>query len=163
MKQYTHLDADGNKGPAINMETIQAPPDYKDLITSVFGNDISANELMEKMKHSKPMPIKKDSMIVNATPNQINELITGKSYSPNHIQIRVKDDFTEVGVIDQKVPLFNRVLGEVTGLPKYKYGIYYIVSIMVRDAIPEREDLITVGEIVRDENGVIIGCKGFVR
>lgn len=158
-----HLDADGNKGAGINMETVQAPSDYKDLITSVFGNDISANELFEKMKHSKPMPIKKDSIVVNATPHDINEVISGKTYRPNKIQIRVEDDFTEVGVIDQEVPLFNRVLGEVTGLPKYKYGIYYIVSIMVRDAIPEREDLITVGEIVRGNDGRIIGCKGFVR
>jgi hypothetical protein len=34
---------------------------------------------------------------------------------------------------------------------------------MVKNAIPEREDLITVGELVRDENGRIIGCKGFIR
>lgn len=158
-----HLDCDGNKGACINMETIQAPADYKELITAVFGNDISANELMEKMKHSKPMPIKKDSIIINATPYDINELIIGNTYTPNRIQIRVKDTFTKVGFIHQNVPLFNRVLGEVEGVPKYNYGTYYIVSLMVRDAMPEREDFITVGELVRSENGKIIGCKGFVR
>lgn len=57
------------------------------------------------------------------------------------------------------IPLSKTSFGEVEGLPEYKEGVYYIVSRMIRDALPDRQDLLVPEGIVRDEIGNIIGCK----
>lgn len=36
---------------------------------------------------------------------------------------------------------------------------YYIVSQIVKSALPTRKDLLVPAEVVRDENGNIVGCK----
>jgi hypothetical protein len=38
---------------------------------------------------------------------------------------------------------------------------YYIVSFMVKSASPGRKDLLVPNELVRNEKGIIIGCKSF--
>ena len=43
----------------------------------------------------------------------------------------------------------------------YNPHIYYIVSQLVKSALPGREDLLVPAEVVRDEKGNIIGCKSF--
>ena len=40
-------------------------------------------------------------------------------------------------------------------------AVFYIVSQMVKNALPERKDLLVPAEIVRDNDGRIVGCKGF--
>ena len=49
--------------------------------------------------------------------------------------------------------------GEVEGLPDPVPGIVYIVSGMVASRV-NRSDVFAPGELVRDEKGVVIGCKG---
>ena len=49
--------------------------------------------------------------------------------------------------------------GELLGLPQYVGGTYYIVSRLVKQARPDRCDLLVPNEIVRDDKGLIIGCK----
>ena len=51
--------------------------------------------------------------------------------------------------------------GEVVGLPEPEENTLLVVSFMVRQALPERKDLVSPGDLVRDEAGVILGCKGF--
>ena len=48
-----------------------------------------------------------------------------------------------------------------SNLPNYIEDRYYIVSALVANAFPVREDLLMVNDTVRDENGRIIGCKSF--
>lgn len=38
---------------------------------------------------------------------------------------------------------------------------YYIVSQLVKNALPHRRDLIVPAEVVRDDTGNIIGCRSF--
>jgi hypothetical protein len=52
---------------------------------------------------------------------------------------------------------------DAENMPDQKEFNYYIVSDMVLRAFPKREDLISPDEIVRNENGHIIGCKSFYR
>lgn len=40
--------------------------------------------------------------------------------------------------------------------------IYYIVSMLVKQANPDRTDLLTPNESVRDDKGRIIGCRSFL-
>ena len=53
------------------------------------------------------------------------------------------------------------ILGKVTGLPDEEDGTVYIVSRIVKNAIPHRSDCLVPDDILRDEKGVIIGCRGF--
>jgi hypothetical protein len=56
---------------------------------------------------------------------------------------------------------FNSVsYGEVSGLPDATDGIMLVVSAMVRSALPERKDLASPGELVRNAEGQPVGCKG---
>ena len=42
-------------------------------------------------------------------------------------------------------------------------GVFYIVSQLVKNALPDRTDLLVPAEVVRDGNGNIIGCKSLGR
>lgn len=52
--------------------------------------------------------------------------------------------------------------GNVQDLPEYQEGVYYIVSALLRASLPDRKDLWSPDEQVRDEAGRVIGCRGFV-
>lgn len=57
------------------------------------------------------------------------------------------------------VALSKTVFGEPVGLPDFSEGTYYIVSQLVKNALPDRSDLLVPAEVVRDANGNILGCK----
>ena len=61
------------------------------------------------------------------------------------------------------IPVYIPTLGQVIDLPDPQKGIGYLVSALVADALPEREDLYSPGELVRDEEGVIVGANGLSR
>ena len=50
---------------------------------------------------------------------------------------------------------------DVTGLPDPVSGTYYVVSRLVFSACPDRTDLLCPGELIRDVDGNVVGCKGF--
>ena len=51
----------------------------------------------------------------------------------------------------------------ITGLPEPKPDTYYIVSKMLAQACPEREDLIFPGTSVYDAEDNVVGCIDFSR
>jgi hypothetical protein len=50
--------------------------------------------------------------------------------------------------------------GEITGLPPKEENVVLVVSAMVAEAAPERDDLAYPGEAVRDAGGKIVGATG---
>ena len=60
---------------------------------------------------------------------------------------------------DITVPITSAKFGEVEGLPAPEKGTIYIVSNLVAQAVPDREDVFFPDDVVRDENGNIIGCR----
>lgn len=58
------------------------------------------------------------------------------------------------------VRVTRQVLGEVTGLPPREEGVVFLVSRLVASAVPDRDDLMFPGPLVRDERGVVTGCQG---
>ena len=52
---------------------------------------------------------------------------------------------------------------EIVNLPEPKPDTYYIVSKMLAQACPEREDFILPGNLVRNESGDVVGCIDFSR
>ena len=104
-----------------------------------------------------------------------------KNLTPHKITI-IKDDGTEIGLYPEgivaRIKTKSVLAGNVHGFNLYKteYGevidlpepaedengtIYYIVSALVKNALPNRKDLISPSQQVRDDQGRVIGCKGF--
>ncbi|MBO0526673.1 hypothetical protein [Clostridium botulinum] len=101
--------------------------------------------------------------IINYTPHDINivsqdgELI--KTYSSKGIA-RVSAKSLYKDTINE-VDIFKTEYGKVEGLPsEEKEGTYYIVSMLVKQACPNRKDLLSPSQLVRDSEGKIIGCLG---
>ena len=99
---------------------------------------------------------------VNLTPHTINEVVTGLEIPPSGTVARVAASSTVVDNING-VPIYTTTYGDVVGLPDSQPGVYYVVSGAVLAARPDRKDLLAPGELVRDNNGQPIGCKGFRR
>jgi hypothetical protein len=92
----------------------------------------------------------------NLTPHAIN--------LPNELVIpasgtvaRCKEFTKEVGTFGG-VTLIRKEYGDVTDLPDPVGGVMYIVSALVRLAVPERIDVASPGDLIRGEGGVIIGA-----
>lgn len=101
--------------------------------------------------------------IINATPHTINYVREdGTLYSiPSEMNIRVGFDETRVGTLDS-LTIYTQTELELDVLPEYEEGVYYIVSAIVRTHYPERRDLISPTGYIRDEDGNIRGCTGFI-
>lgn len=103
-------------------------------------------------------------MYINCTPHEVT-LVDDQG----NVTLVIKPEETSARVQSErksfKVPGLGQVtrvvLGEVSGLPDYQYGVWLIVSRMVAETLPERADLIIPDETVRDSQGKIIGCKSF--
>ena len=100
--------------------------------------------------------------IINKTPHPIhilddenNTIMTFESSG----SIRLKASTVDAGFTVDDIKITKTVFGEPEGLPEYKLGLFYIVSQLVKSALPNREDLLVPAEVVRDDNGNIIGCR----
>lgn len=104
--------------------------------------------------------------IINMTPHPINVIRNGEV-----VQI-----FENKGIVRIATTIcrdYDPVAGIPTcrtfykdtaeGLPEYQKGTWYIVSQIVRSALPNRRDLLVPTDLVRDETGNIIGCESLGR
>ena len=103
--------------------------------------------------------------VLNYTPHEIvifnddDRII--KRIKPTGKAIRVNQENKRIGYIDidgVAVPESSVTFID-NGLPEEKEGVYIIVSKLTADAFPLRNDLLLVNEMVRDENGAIVGCR----
>jgi hypothetical protein len=117
--------------------------------------------------------------LINLTPHTINLQVGGRTPAfrlppvvlPSEGLARVAVTAKHEGSLIVTAPsevaggglsVFREEYGEVTGLPEPSHGTYYIVSAVVRAACPERKDLLSPGHLVRDGEGRVVGCEGFV-
>jgi hypothetical protein len=98
---------------------------------------------------------------VNLTPHSVTDALSGQTFPPSGTVPRVATTFTPAGEACG-VQLFRRTFGAVEGLPEKRDGIMLIVSAIVAAAAPDRDDLVSPGELVRGQDGQPVGCKGFV-
>ena len=98
-------------------------------------------------------------MIINLTPHDINVHVNGdvKVYKSEGI-VRLKTETHYMGDIDG-IRITSTIFSTPEGLPEYAEGVYYIVSQLVKSALPDRNDLLVPAELIRDDKGVIIGCN----
>ena len=93
---------------------------------------------------------------INLTPHAIN--LPGLTVPASGNVARCKE-VTLAGGEWNGVELVVKKFGEVTDLPEPDAGTMYIVSMMVRQALPERNDLASPGDLTRDAQGQITGAK----
>jgi hypothetical protein len=98
---------------------------------------------------------------INLTPHAVNETVTGTTFPPSGQIARVTAIILPAGEIGG-IPIYTRKFVEVEGLPSAQDGVALIVSAIVADACPDRADLVSPGELVRNVDGQPIGCRGFI-
>lgn len=102
--------------------------------------------------------------IINKTKHPINVYRDGvlvTSYYSESPSAECREETRVIGEANG-IPLAITNYGEVTGLPEQSEGILYLVSTMIRNALPNRTDLATPGGLVRNEIGAVIGCEYFI-
>lgn len=100
--------------------------------------------------------------IINLTPHDINivdsNLNVINTFKSEGIA-RVSANSVLKGYI-KDINIYSTQYGEVTGLPDQQEGTYYIVSMLVKQALPNRTDLFSPSQLQRDSKGQPIGCLG---
>ena len=102
--------------------------------------------------------------IINLTPHAItfmHEDGTTEVFEASGEVARVEQFLFSIP--DTKYNLKSCVKGCVEGLPKQDINTVFIVSAMVREELPERDDLWSPTSFVRDEEGNIVGCTAFIQ
>ena len=97
---------------------------------------------------------------VNLTPHVINETTSGRSFEPSGDVSRVAVTYEPFSSLDE-IPVYAAFYGDVSGIPAPLKGTTYIVSGMVLTHCEGRSDVVAPGDLVRDDDGKPIGCKGF--
>jgi len=115
--------------------------------------------------------------IINLTPHNVRILaICPEMDGDKDIMMEHVADFPSVGVARCKVeseqidsiscpmvdiPIRRISYGEIEGLPEPETGVYYVVSRLVKQAVPGRMDCLVPDDMIRDKEGKILGCTGF--
>ena len=101
--------------------------------------------------------------LINLTPHDI--VIVGENQSrtiPKSGSVARQAALSKAAGEFDGIALTSTAYGPVTGLPDYQPDTLLIVSAMVRSATPNRPDLASPGELVRDEKGNVVGCKNLI-
>jgi hypothetical protein len=105
--------------------------------------------------------------LINLTPHVLSFMPQGPggpvvTIEPSGIVARCATARVQVGTVTVDgvtVPVNKTEFGEVTGLPEPQTDTIYIVSSLVAQAVPDRQDVFIVDDAVRDEQGRIIGAR----
>lgn len=104
-------------------------------------------------------------MLVNLTPHAIHLYFpngTSVTVPPSGTVARVQEITTEVAAgVPGTIRIVSISYGKPEGVPEVD-GNTYLVSALVRAALPHRFDVLSPGELVRDEKGAVIGCRALV-
>ena len=96
---------------------------------------------------------------VNLTPHAIK--LPNMTVEPSGKVARLDEKTKILGEIDGVEFLLREYTGTID-LPNVAPRTIYIVSGMVREANPDRLDIASPGDLLRDESGQIIGCKNLI-
>ena len=84
------------------------------------------------------------------------------SFEPEGIVPRCQEERFQIGEIDG-IPIMATRFGTVYNLPDKEEGVFLIVSPIVANALPDRDDLLVPDLLVRDNQGQIIGAEALAR
>lgn len=105
--------------------------------------------------------------LLNMTPHALNvvcENNTITTIEPSGTVVRVSQNMELVTDING-IPVYRSQYGELEGLPEPQAHTRYILSAMAAAAAKAagRDDILSPGELIRDENGQPIGCRGLIQ
>ena len=108
----------------------------------------------------------RNSQFINCTPHPITLLGAGDAILftlPRGETVpRLSQSTNQVGSI-AGVSITETSFGETQNLPSPQEGIFLIVSRLVMAANPDRADLLVPNELVRNDDGHIVGCRSLAR
>ena len=105
--------------------------------------------------------------IINLTPHAINVMnkdndIVATFPSEGLARATQKTEFSHM--LD-RFYIVRNTYGEPEGLPEYREGVYYVVSLITANSAKAcgrtTSDLLLTSDPVRNEQGQIIGCREF--
>lgn len=105
--------------------------------------------------------------IVNLTPHALNLMPAGPTgpvvtIPPSGQVARCAVDRVQVDTVTVNgvsIPVNQTRFGKVSDLPAPRPNTIYVVSALVAQAVPERQDVFIVDDAVRDDQGRIIGAR----
>ena len=104
------------------------------------------------------------SVIKNLTPHSINILDADNNIVttfPSEGIARCNKNSVKVSEW-YGIPINTVKYSETTGLPDPDLNSIYIVSLIVAQANPQRDDLLVVDDVVRSTDGsTVLGCRAF--
>ena len=106
------------------------------------------------------MPDNSSPRFVNLTPHAV-VVVGGPTLPPSGSVARCASSSTPAGE-HGGVGLVRTVFGAVKGLPEPEAGVIFVVSALVRAAVPGRSDVASPGDLVRDAAGAVVGCRNLV-
>jgi len=124
-------------------------------------NDKWAIPDFERNNHCRVEVSRPAEVIVNMTPHPVN-IIDGEGNEIARFesagQIRLAATTVQAEPI-AGIPTSRTVFGAAEGLPEAIEGTWFIVSQIIKSALPDRTDLLVPAEVVRDSDGQIVGCR----
>jgi|DEB0MinimDraft_10_1074344.scaffolds.fasta_scaffold114485_2 hypothetical protein len=104
-----------------------------------------------------------NKMIINKTPYPVNVICSTRTitFPKDEDPISLSSEIEQIASIDG-IPVYKEIYRS-SNMPEYVEGVVYIVSAMVVNAYPHRYDLVYPYDVVRDDDGYIIGCRGFAQ
>ena len=82
---------------------------------------------------------------------------------PQSGNVRLAESFVDGGTLPNGLPLTLLQYGAAEGLPDPVEGVVYVVSQLVVNAHPEREDIVFPAGLVRNDEGDIVGFRLLAR
>ena len=103
--------------------------------------------------------------IKNLTPHMLNIIAadgTVVNIEPSGVVPRVSSSQEIVEEING-ISIFHEVFGDVIDLPQPEEGVVLVVSRLVASAVKGRNDILVPGNLLRNEQGQVIGANGLAR
>jgi hypothetical protein len=100
--------------------------------------------------------------LVNLTPHTLNLIAADGStvdVPPSGNIARVSSTSAIVATVNG-INISRQTFGKVMDLPDAQDDVVYIVSRMVKDRVPDRDDVVVPGVPFRDTDGKVIGAWG---
>ena len=101
--------------------------------------------------------------VVNLTPHALNVVDACGNvnlFPPSGKVARVASTRKFGGKVNG-INLSSPSFGDVQDLPDPQPDTFLVVSAMVRNAVPDRWDVLSPGPLLRDADGNVTGCDGF--
>ena len=107
--------------------------------------------------------MKKDTKMqfINLTPHTLNIHSNGNvtDIAPSGQIARVSTSYNHTNTV-AGINVYSCVYGDIEGLPEPQDNTIFVVSGVVKSAVQDRSDVMSPGELIRDENGKPIGSNG---